>query len=347
MTDDWRQQDLIVQSTDMALMNVAALAHSGALDLSPRFQRRNRWDKDKQSKLIESFLMNVPVPPVYLAEERRGRFAVIDGKQRLTAIAQYLNGEFRLSNLSFVTDLDGYSFEDLPATVTSTLNMRPLRAVTVMRQTADWVKYEVFLRLNTGGEPLNAQEVRNVAFASPLNDVIIDLSEDRFLRQQLKIRSTSSAAYADMTDVEFVLRFMALADSWTNFRGNLRAALDEFMLRHHAAGPREVANFAHRFTRALRACESLWGPLAFRRFDGKQWRDQMIGGVYDAQMVAVDQLSDEELTAAAASENATTAMARLFSNANFDSAVRIATNTPSRVHYRIESVRDLLRALAS
>jgi len=345
MTGDWRQEDLIVQSADMALMNVAALAQSGALDLSPRFQRRNRWGKDQQSKLIESFLMNVPVPPVYLAEERRGRFAVIDGKQRLTAIAQYLNGEYRLNNLTFATELEGLAFDHLPPTITSTLNMRPLRAVTVMRQTADWVKYEVFLRLNTGGQPLNAQEIRNVAFAGPLNDAIIDLSENKLLRSQLKIRSGASAAYADMSDVEFVLRYMALADTWQNFRGNLRATLDNFMLENHTADPKAVAGFAHRFNRAIRGCEALWGKLAFRRYDGKQWRDQMIGGVYDAQMVAVDQLSNGELEAAIRSERSVAAITKLFTDADFDSSVRIATNTPSRVRGRITAVRDLLLEL--
>ena len=80
---DQRDEDLVVQSSDMALANVALLAASGSLDLSPRFQRRNRWNRTQQSQLIELFLMNVPVPPVYLAEETRGVFAVIDGKQRL------------------------------------------------------------------------------------------------------------------------------------------------------------------------------------------------------------------------------------------------------------------------
>lgn len=342
MAADWTHEDLIVQSTDMALMNVASLSNSGALDLSPRFQRRNRWDRERQSRLIESFLMNVPVPPVYLAEETRGRFAVIDGKQRLTAVSQFLNNEFKLTNLSFLHHLDGGDFDSLPESITGTLQMRPLRAVTVMRQTADWVKHEVFLRLNTGGEPLNAQEIRNVAFAGDLNDAIIDLSENVFLRQQLKIRTPNSAAYRDMTDVEFVVRFMALADSWPNFRGNLRAALDDFMLIHHEAGSKEVRHWRNRFLTALRGCEDLWGELAFRRFDGRQWRDQMIGGVFDAQMIAVDLISKTERSGLHGRSDAVGAMAHLFSDPEFDASVRIATNTPSRVRYRVMSVASIL-----
>lgn len=344
--DGFAEDDLIVQSSELALMNIASLAETGALDLSPRFQRRNRWNRERQSKLIESFVMNAPVPPVYLAEEQRGRFAVIDGKQRLTAIAQFLSNEFRLQGLSFRTDLEGRYFTELGPTVQSTLAMRPLRVVTVMRQTPDWVKYEVFLRLNTGGQPLNAQEVRNVAFPGLLNDAIQEVSSHPFLRQQLKIKNDSSPAYADMSDVEFVLRFLAMSEYWLEFRGNLREALDQFMLQRGDAGERETSALAFRFVSALEACHGIWGDDAFKRFDGVQWRDQMLGGVYDAQMVAVDLVGPDQVQRALRQRDAARAgMARLFADEAFDAAVRTATNTPSRVRYRIERVANLLSGL--
>ncbi|NJC70865.1 DUF262 domain-containing protein [Planosporangium thailandense] len=329
-------------------MNVSALASSGALDLSPRFQRRNRWERDRQSRLIESFILNVPVPPVYLAEERRGKFSVIDGKQRLTAIAKFLNNEIRLTSLVFLPDLDGLSFEELSPALQSTLNMRPLRAVTVMRQTPEWMKYEVFIRLNTGGQPLNAQEVRNVAFAGPLNDMIIELANDKFLRQQLKIRSSASPAYAAMLDVEYVLRFLALSSNWQSFSGSLRSTLDDFMLKNYEALPRDVERYGERFTRAISACRDIWGSLAFKRYDSGYWRDQMIGGVYDAQMVACALVSDDTLEIVKRrKKRATDAMVDLFGDPDFDAAVRIGTNTPSRVRLRIEFVRDLLTVVAA
>lgn len=344
----WGTDDLVVQSSDMALMNIAALAQSGALDLSPRFQRRNRWDKYRQSALIESFLMNVPVPPVYLAEEHRGRFSVIDGKQRLTAIARFLDNDYKLTGLRYLQNLEGLAFEELPPRLTSTLNMRPLRAVSVMRQTADWMKYEVFIRLNTGGQPLNSQEIRNVAFAGSLNDAIIDLSENRFLRQQLKIKSNTSPAYADMTDVEFVLRFFALSEAWRQFSGNLRLALDDFMLRHHNATESEVKNFRIRFNRAIESCEQIWGKQAFKRFDGRQWRDQMLGAMYDAQMIACDELSDQALALAIKDRRVVLERtALLFNEPGFEASVRTSTNTSSRVRMRIELMRGVLRSVAA
>jgi hypothetical protein len=102
------------------------------------------------------------VPAVYLAEERRSRFTVIDGKQRLTAIAGFLNDEFKLTSIPLLPQLEGLYFSELSLAKQSALNMRPLRAVTIIRQTPEWIKYEVFIRLNTGGQPLNYQEIRNV-----------------------------------------------------------------------------------------------------------------------------------------------------------------------------------------
>lgn len=346
MVDTANEDDLVIQSSDMALMNISSLAASGALDLSPRFQRRNRWDRVRQSQLIESFLMNVPVPPVYLAEEARGVFAVIDGKQRLTAITQFFNDEFPLKNLQLRRDLEGRLYSDLALEVSSGLNLRPLRTVTVMRKTPDWVKHEVFIRLNRGGQPLNAQEIRNVAYASPLNDAIIRLGENEFLRRQLKIVSDDSSSYTDMTNVEFVVRFFALSDQWEKFGGSMRASMDRFMADHYESGPSQIAVFEKRFERAILYAEKFWGSRAFHRFDGGQWRDQLIGGLFDAQMIAIDQLADSVLDRSIADPTALEAATRsLFSDPEFDAAVRLGTNTSSRVTYRVKAVMSALMSI--
>lgn len=334
--------ELVVQSSDMALLNIASLHETGRLDLSPRYQRRNRWDRNRQSQLVESLLANVPVPPVYLAEESRGVYAVIDGKQRLTAVVQYLRDEFALTGLGLRRDLEGKKFSELDPGSSSDLGMRPLRAVIILRMTPDWVKHEVFVRLNRGGQPLNAQEIRNVAYAGPFNDRIIELATNPLLKRQLKIRGADSSAYSDMSDVESVLRFFALADGWRQFGGSLRGTLDKFMLENHTIGKSQIESYADRFERAMSWCERLWGNHAFQRHDGTQWRDQMIGGVYDAEMVAVDMMPDEELDSLS-SGAILSGTRRLFEDSEFDSAVRISTNTSARVRTRIQAVYDLLR----
>src|ERR1700679_1868895 len=108
------QARLVVQTADLPLGRLADMVESGGIDLQPGFQRRERWSTEKQSALIESFLLNVPVPPVYLAEEEVGTYSAIDGKQRLRAIADFISGRLALRNLDRITKAEGLHFTDLP-----------------------------------------------------------------------------------------------------------------------------------------------------------------------------------------------------------------------------------------
>ena len=166
--------------------------------------------------LIESFLTNIPVPPVYLAEDvaQLGSYAVIDGKQRLTAISLFFSDKLVLRGLRRLERLNGLKYSQLPIEIRNPLGMKNLRITTLLRQSSEDLKHEVFLRLNTGGEILNAQEIRNVAYRGPLNDLIYQLAEDEFLRKQFKVVPPSSQSYRQMTDAEYVLRFLALVSNW-------------------------------------------------------------------------------------------------------------------------------------
>ncbi len=181
------QEDLVLQSADLSLRTLTTMVSSGAIDIAPRFQRRDRWSLAKQSALIESFLLNIPVPPIYLAEDELGTYSVIDGKQQNHGRpAVLLDDDFALRQLVRFPELERATFSDLPRVLQNTLDLRPLRSVTLLKQSDQELKYEVFHRLNTGGEILNAQEIRNVVFRGPLNTLIYELSEDSFLRAQLE-----------------------------------------------------------------------------------------------------------------------------------------------------------------
>src|ERR1700728_2385667 len=221
------QESLVLQMADLSLRTISDMVADEAIDIAPHYQRRERWSIEKQSALIESFLLNVPVPPVYLSEDEYGVYSVIDGKQRITAIHKFLTGEFALKDLYELPELGGRTFERLPAELRRTLTVRPyLRVVTLLKQSDPELKYEVFRRLNTGGERLEQQEVRNVVFRGKLNDLIYKLAEEPFLKQQLKIYNTKSAAYVDMTDAEYVLRFLTLRVNWSKFSGSLARSMD-------------------------------------------------------------------------------------------------------------------------
>lgn len=338
------QSRLVIQTADLPLGTLAQMVENGAIDLRPGFQRRERWNSQKQSSLVESFLMNVPVPPIYLAEEDDGTYTAIDGKQRLRAISDFFAGRFALRNLESMHAAEGLRMRDLPLEISNALTLRPfLRVVTLLRQTDDLLKYEVFLRLNRGGEALNAQEIRNVAFRGPLNDRIYEASSNEFLRRQLKIDGEKASAYRDMTDAEFVLRFLTLSQTMGDFSGSLVREMDTFMRHHQNVSPADAQIIVQRFVNTIGRVEAIWGPYAFRRPDGPGWRDQTLAGMYDAQMLAVGMLTEEQFQAAREGRARVLAVTRsLFNDPDFDQAVRTGTNTPSRIYYRVRAMREAL-----
>jgi hypothetical protein len=319
---------------------------SGAVDIAPRFQRRDRWSIAKQCALIESFLLNIPVPPIYLAEDELGTYSVIDGKQRITAIKAFLEDEFSLRPLERFPEIAGRSFAMLPRVIQNALDLRPIRSVTLLRQSDQELKYEVFHRLNTGGEVLNPQEIRNVIYRGSLNDKIYELANSPFLRQQLKIAGVRSPSYRNMADAEYVLRFLTLSETWENFSGDLSYSMNLFMRQYRHSNSRVLKEMTASFTRALEACHRIFGVKAFKRAEGGLWRNQALAGMYDAEMVAIGELSESELKRALANQQKVIAgTENLFRDFSFEQAVRQGTNTPSRVKYRVQRMLDMIKEI--
>jgi hypothetical protein len=342
------QDALVLQSSDLSLETIAQMVDSGAIDVAPKYQRRERWGQEAQSELIESFLLNVPVPPVYLAEDDFGTYSVIDGKQRITTIRKFLRNELTLKGLHKFDEVNGSTFQALPKPLQNALSIRPyLRVVTLLKQTNPELKYEVFTRLNTGGEPLLPQEIRNALYRGPFNDALFALSSSPFLRKQLKIKTERETPFKEMQDVESVLRFLCLREQWKNFNGDMRRSLDAFAALHQADGKAKLSTFKAHFAQALTRCQSLWGDTAFRRYDGSNYRDQFMSAVYDAQMIAAAELSQARFAALTAKAPGVAAgtLALFKSDSVFVDAVRVSTNSPSKVVYRINRMKEMLNAV--
>jgi hypothetical protein len=339
------QDRLVFQSSDLSLGSISSMVMKEAIDIAPSYQRRERWQAPKQSALIESFLLNVPVPPVYLAEDEFGRYSVVDGKQRITAIWRFMTNDLVLSRLETFHELEGLRFDDLPRDLQNALDVRPyLRVVTLLKQSDPELKFEVFTRLNKGGEAMSPQELRNVAFRGELNDLVYELSEQPFLRNALKIKNERSSAYRNMLDAELVLRFLTMLYRWSEFSGDYRIEMDRFMIQYRHA-PRGILNeFSNEFEEAIGLCEAIWGRAAFKRPAAHGWRDQLLTGLYDAEMVAVSLLTAKRKAVAVRNRKTIIQRTRqLFENDNvFDTAVRVGTNTPARVEYRINCIFDIL-----
>lgn len=341
---DRSQSDLVLQASDFSLQGLQEMVDGQIIDLRPKYQRRERWEVERQSELIESFLLNIPVPPIYLAEEEYGVYSIIDGKQRITAVSDYLNGVFQLKGLQAFPEINGARFRDLPKTLQNALKIRPyLRVYTLLKQSHPQLKYEVFIRLNRGGIQLNNQEIRNVAFRGLLNDMIYDCAENQLLRQALRIEGPRSAAYKEMLDAEYVLRFLTLQSHWENYSGSLSKSMDAFMINHRDLQQNDVVELGGKFSSAIEAAYQIWGAHTFQRWDGDRWRQQTLAGLFDAQMISASELTPQQVARAANKHGEIIeATKALFNDQIFEESVRIGTNTPARLRYRVLETKSMI-----
>ena len=223
-----------------------------------------------------------------------------------------------------------------------------LRAVILLRQSDPEIKFEVFRRLNTGGVRLNPQEIRNSTYTGPLNDLILDLSENTAFRRLLGVKDEKTSAIArEMRDAEFVLRYFTFSDTYSTFTGGMMRQMDHFMAenQHMPAAGLEAARA--RFMSALEFVEAAFGPRAFRRWSPESglWREQVLASLFDAQMFAAQTWSPETLRPH--QEAIVKGLQDLFSDADFRKSIDAATNTPALFKARVKAVQDLLSRVAN
>ena len=146
-----QMRQLVSQKLDLPVSTLPAMLKE-QIKLNPEFQRRDRWDETRQSRLIESLVMNVPIPPVFLGEDEYGQYVVLDGRQRLTAVSKFLGNNLKLKGLDVWDELNGMTYSDMVKRQQDKyLTRRFLQAIVLLKESSPIVKYDVFDRLNTGG----------------------------------------------------------------------------------------------------------------------------------------------------------------------------------------------------
>ncbi|MDQ2713667.1 MAG: DUF262 domain-containing protein [Chloroflexota bacterium] len=342
-----KQRELVTSVVDYNLSTLTDLILTDAIDLSPHYQRRYRWDDIRQSKLIESFLMNVPVPPIFLNEDKYGKYSVIDGKQRLFAISNFLRGRLKLKGLRVFSDINGLSFDDLPGDLRIVIKTRPtMRSIIILRQSDEDVKFEVFQRLNSGGVLVNPQEIRNSAYTGPLNNMILELSINKKFHSLLGIKNKeNSAIYKEMRDAELVLRYLTFRDTWQIFSGGVKRSLDRYMADNKRMPEQKIEEVRNDFLRTLDVVEAAFGEHAFRRWlpDQQKWKQQILAALYDAEMFACRGLSVTK--ARQNRDEIIQSLKLLFVDDEFRKAIDSSTNAPGYFRTRIQKVGKMLHQI--
>ncbi|MBF0550583.1 MAG: DUF262 domain-containing protein [Deltaproteobacteria bacterium] len=289
-------------------------------NLDPEYQRRHRWSIERKSRLIESFLMNIPVPPVFLYERDLARFEVMDGRQRLTALSEFYADEFSLQGLQYWTDLHGKTYSNLPSKIRDGIDRRYISSIILLKETAKdekqaaQLKKMVFERLNSGGVKLSSQETRNAVYDGPLNQVCLKLSKNPEFRSmwgipnelkpetekygELEERdeapSKGRSMFEKMEDVELILRFFAYRQisSYSAGLNKISAFLDRFLIKGNEFTPEVLTAYEAMFKSTISFLFQLFGDKAFCRMNknGKPTRPPT-KIVYDPLMYVSSQFS--------------------------------------------------------
>lgn len=268
--------DIFVENKPFSLKQINDLIDDGDIELSPDFQRNFIWDNTRQSRLIESIFLGLPLPSIYLSQYIDGRLTIVDGLQRIMTIRRFLRNELRLNNLEYITECNGKTAEQLKE-VFSPLRLRRFGQTQIMCFVIDYrspnkLKFDLFRRLNTGGKPLNNQEIRNCLSRPELRETLKEMVNS----EAFKRATDNSVKDSRMEAQEAALRFLCFYQNFDEknpvsfYNGNMEDTLDSAVESlNNYSGLKEYIPI---YEQALNDAYRLFGKQAFRKVSENQWR---------------------------------------------------------------------------
>ncbi|MFM2064662.1 MAG: hypothetical protein RLZZ507_4333 [Cyanobacteriota bacterium] len=302
-------KEIVVSASDWTTATILDQLVRDNIQLTPRFQRRDAWDITRKSRFIESLILGFPVPQIVLAatanRQEKGKFIVLDGKQRLLTILQFYgrsedtpNNAFALKNLEFRRDLIGQKYEDLRSDLflsrdVDDLDNQTIRTIVLRNIKSENFLYKIFLRLNVQSTPLSAQELRQALHPGSF----INFLDDQSIKSQaLKKIFRSPNPDFRMRDVELLLRYVGFHYFLSEYRGNLKAFLDmtcENLNKDWEKIHNDVENAVNQFEEAVETTINIFGEKNFSRMwlsNNKTYRRNFNRAILD---VMVFYFSDE------------------------------------------------------
>lgn len=345
MEDPFNPQDIDIKTKTMSLDNIIKRLRENEIDMAPDFQRQgNLWPIEKQSQLIESVLIKLPLPAFYFDGSNDNKWLVVDGLQRLSAIKNFVvDKSMALYGLEFLKKLDGFKFDDLPRAYQRQIEEAEIMAYIINPGTPEDVKFNIFKRINTGGLVLAAQEIRHALNQGTPAKFVAELAN----LQEFK-RATGWVIATDrMLDREFVTRFITF---YINSPADYKPDLDTFMSRSMGQlkykTERELLAIRNNFIEAMKLSSAIFSRWAFRKVYNITARRKPINkALFEVWSVELAKLSDEERKLALKRKKAIfNGFVKLMNeDVFFGNAITSATGDKSRVRYRFSKIEELLK----
>ncbi|MEU1691794.1 DUF262 domain-containing protein [Streptomyces hirsutus] len=324
----------------------------GMIDLAPDFQRRaGIWSDRDQSRLIESLLLRIPISNFHMAQDDEDKWAVVDGVQRLTAIARFIApevtglGPLTLRGMDYLWNFHGSTYQDLTGRLKIRLRETQLTIHVMQQGTPDTVKHNVFSRINTTGMRLTQQELRHALVRGPAREFLADLAEDPSFGEVTRW----SVSNERMADREMVLRFLAfrLTNPAEHTEKDFDRFLTDMMYRVNNLTEERREQLTREFRVAMWSAGELFGEHAFRKWRGGKGRSPVNKALFETISVHLALLDDHERARLVASPaRVHDRFFELMDDWDFERSISIGTGDPAKIRTRFQYVARLFRGVA-
>lgn len=349
--DDYSDDSLFNISSwgaDLSFRELISMYEEDEL-VKPELQRKYVWDKVEASRFIESILLGLPVPSIFLAQSGSQKL-IVDGYQRIMTVYDYMRGifsadqkVFRLSNSEKINARwRNKAFSEL-----STDDQRKIKSTTIHAiifeqkkpENDDTSLYQVFERINTSGRTLTPQEIRNCVYQGSFNTMLFEINENKTWRKLFGTEESDSR----MRDLEYILRFFTMKTGdildTESKQISLKKALNDFMKTHKEDSPTDIQRFKEEFDTTVQLVYDHIGKDAFRNYTRGKFSKKFHPAIFDAIMVAVFLLHKQGIPLDDVSEEKHIA---LLENPGFKEATSRRTTDIENIWKRIFLVGEML-----
>jgi len=347
ITKPFDPKDIDITTKQLSLDNLIKRLKFEEIDFVTEFQRfRDLWDDGKQSRLIESILLRLPLPAFYFDGSDDQKWKVIDGLQRLSTIDNFVVKQtLRLSELEYLTKFEDYTFDKLPRELQRRIEEANVTVYIVNIGTPDDVKYNIFKRINTGGLILTPQEIRHALNQGIPAQYVKELAElDSFKKLISKAISNTR-----MEDRDFVTRFVAFyLTDYRQYEPDLDTFMNKAMKKIGKIGKESRQNMKSNFIMSMKSAYKLFGKYAFRKLynlDNNK-RNPINKALFDTVSVNLAKMDQNEL-------NKLINKKKLFhkrfiilmNNDSFNKSITSATGQKNAVIRRFNFIEQLINSV--
>lgn len=326
------------QAYDKSIGDVVSMMTSEDIILDPDYQRNYIWDNKKASLLIESILLNVPIPIIYVSEEEDSTWSVVDGLQRLNSLRRFFNDGFKLTGLEVLQEYHGCVYSKLTPKASRILRNGILRIILIFKESHPEIKYEIFMRLNRGSIHLNEQKLRNCLYRGEVNNLLKKLRENKQFLEMIGLKKP----HRRMIDTEIILRYFTISESYdagsgelNNYSGQIKRSLNKYLESKKRISSSELSSLESKFISTIDKVYGIFGTDSFHKINADNSIDPRLNrAIMDFTMVSFEHTDKDNLIL---HKNAIRNLLRELplNDPGFNDAISAGTSDRKKLEYRL------------